>query len=153
MSFNSLLHNFRSALAPSRGQRNHRRSAASGLQTESHGLHVEALENRSMLSAVALGDFNNDGLMDMAALTNSTTITVSLAKPDGSYIVSATLTAPKALPMGGFNVGDYNGDGNLDIRGGGSTSTRFYGHTWLGNGDGTFGDRDTQKGGHFRPGW
>ncbi len=108
-------------------------------------LGVESLEGRSVLSTVAYADFNHDGLMDMAAVTNPTTITVSLANPNGSYTVSATLTAPKSLPIGGVNVGDYNGDGKLDISGGGSTNSGFYSHTWLGNGDGTFGARDTQR--------
>src|SRR6266550_3715978 len=99
---------------------------------------VEALEGRRLLSTVAYGDFNNDGRVDVAAVTNPTTITVSLANPDGSYTVSATLTAPKNLPIGGINVGDYNGDGKLDISGGGLANNRFYSHTWLGNGDGTF---------------
>ena len=106
---------------------------------------VEALEGRSMMSAVAYADFNKDGLVDVAAVTNPTTITVSLANPDGSYTVSATLTALKSLPISGVNVGDYNGDGNLDIRSGGVTNSRFYSHTWLGNGDGTFGNRKTEN--------
>ena len=108
---------------------------------------VESLEGRSLLSAVAYADFNNDGLVDMAAVTNPTTITVSLAKPDGSYTVSATLTAPKNLPVTGINVDDYNHDGKLDISTGGLANNRFYSHTWLGNGNGTFGDRITERGG------
>ena len=47
---------------------------------------VEALEARSMMSAVAYADFNNDGLVDKAAVTNSTTITVSLAEADGNKV-------------------------------------------------------------------
>ena len=107
----------------------------------------------SVRAALAYADFNNEGLMDMAAVTNSTTFTVSLANPDGSYTVSATLTAPKNLPTGGVNVGDYNGDGKLDVAGGGFTGNRFYSHIWLGDGDGTFGARDTQKQGHVSKGW
>ena len=114
---------------------------------------MEALESRSMMSAVAYGDFNNDGLVDMAVLTNPTTITVSLAKPDGSYVVSAILTAPKSLPITGVQVDDYNHDGKLDISAGGLASNRFYEHTWLGNGDGTFGARDTWRGSRIRDGW
>ena len=114
---------------------------------------VETLEARSMMTAVAYADFNNDGLVDMAAVTNSTTITVSLAKPDGSYAVSAILTAPKNLPVSGINVSDVNADGKLDIIAGGLTNNRFYGHTWLGNGNGTFGDRITDKSGRIRDGW
>ena len=106
-----------------------------------------------MMSAVAYGDFNNDGRVDMAAITSPTTITVSLAKPDGSYAVSAILTAAKNLPVSGINVSDVNADGKLDIIAGGLTNNRFYGHTWLGHGDGTFDDRDTQRSGRIRDGW
>jgi VCBS repeat protein len=114
---------------------------------------VEALEGRSMMSTVAYGDFNNDGRVDKAAVTNSTTITVSLAKPDGSYAVSAILTAAKNLPVSGINVSDVNADGKLDIIAGGLTNNRFYSHTWLGNGNGTFGDRITEKSGHIPKWW
>ena len=116
-------------------------------------LSLEALDERSLPSTVAYADFNKDGLVDMAAVTDTTTITVSLAKPDGSYSVSDILKAPKGLPINGIDVGDYNGDGNLDIRTGGMTSTRFYSHTWLGNGDGTFGNVETWKGSRIRDGW
>ena len=114
---------------------------------------VEVLEGRSLMSAVAYGDFNNDGRVDQAAVTNSTTITVSLAQPDGSYVVSAILTAPKNQPITGINVDDYNHDGKLDISAGGLASNRFYSHTWLGNGNGTFGDRITERAGRIRDGW
>ena len=115
------------------------------MKARSTRLAVERLEDRDVPSTVAYGDFNKDGLMDMAAITSPTTITVSLANPDGSFTVSATLTAPNGQPIGGVYVGDYNGDGKLDIRGGGSTNSGSYSHTWLGNGDGTFGARDTQR--------
>jgi hypothetical protein len=115
---------------------------------------IEALEGRSMMSAVAFADFNNDGRLDKAEVTNSTTITVSLATVDGSYAVSATLKAPKNLPIGGVNVGDYNQDGKLDVSAGGLANNRFYNHTWLGNGDGTFGKGVTEKGNPIPPwGW
>ena len=118
-------------------------------------LAVESLEGRSVFSATAFADFNHDGLLDVAAITNTNpnTITVSLANPDGSFNVSAILTTPKNQPMGGFNIDDYNGDGNLDISTGGLANNRFYSITWLGLGNGTFTNRDMQKSGRIRPGW
>src|SRR5436305_8189169 len=110
------------------------------MKSRSCRLGVEAMEDRSLPSTVAYGDFNHDGLMDMAAITSPTTITVSLANPDGSYTASALLSAPKNQSLNYINVGDYNGDGNLDVaasspaNGGG-----MYSNKWLGNGDGTFG--------------
>ena len=110
-------------------------------------LSIESLEHRDVPSTVAYGDFNNDGRMDMAAVTAPTTVTVSLANLDGSYTVSATLTAPKNQPITSVGVRDIDGDGNLDVyasspsNGGGLVST----HKWLGNGDGTFDSRTTDK--------
>ena len=123
------------------------------MKARSCRLAVEAVEDRSVPSTVAYGDFNRDGLTDMAAVTSPTTVTVSLANPDGSYAVSAVLTAPKSQPIEGSYVGDYNGDGHLDISAGGLTNNRFYSHTWLGDGDGAFGDRDTQKGNPIPKWW
>jgi hypothetical protein len=45
----------------------------------------------------------------------------------------------------GINVDDYNHDGKLDISAGGLANNRFYSHTWLGNGNGTFGS-DNREG-------
>ena len=109
-------------------------------------LNVEAMEDRSVPSTVAYGDFNNDGRVDMAAITNSTTITVSLLNANGSYTVSATLTSTKNRPIEDIYVGDLDGDGNLDITGGnGSGGPKFSSSVWLGNGDGTFGNRKTDN--------
>jgi hypothetical protein len=105
---------------------------------------VEALEGRSMMSAVAEADFNNDGRVDKAVITSPTTITVSLQNSDGSYTVSAVLTSSKSQPITGIYVYDSNADGKLDIAGGGgSGGPKFSGNIWLGNGDGTFGNRKT----------
>lgn len=123
------------------------------MKIRSTRLSVEVLDERSLPSTVAYADFNKDGLLDMAAVTDSLTITVSLANPNGSYTVSDILRAPKGLPINGIDVGDYNGDGNLDVRTGGMTNSRFYSHTWLGNGDGTFSNVETLKSGRIRDGW
>src|SRR5947199_10749841 len=78
MSFNNWLQNLRSALAPRRGQRNHRRRGS--LRAATHRPNVEVLEDRCLLSfspvasfpvgaqpyAVVTADFNNDGKLDVA---------------------------------------------------------------------------------------
>src|SRR5262245_13582917 len=117
------------------------------MRSRSCRLAVEALESREVLATVAYGDFNHDGRVDMAAITNPTTITVSLANPDHSYTVSATLTAPTKQPVQDVYVFDYDGDGNLDISGSGQAAgKKDYSHRWLGNGDGTFGAMTTDTG-------
>ena len=96
---------------------------------------------------VAFGDFNNDGLVDMAAVTSSTTVTVSLANPDGSYTVSAILSVPSNQNIASIGVGDYNYDGKLDLSANCSApgGSMYNTHTWLGNGHGVFGSRTTVK--------
>ena len=73
MSFHSWLQNLRSALAPGRGQRQHRRRGSPRAAT--HRLNLEVLEDRCLPSfspavsypvgpnpqAVVTADFNNDG--------------------------------------------------------------------------------------------
>jgi hypothetical protein len=113
---------------------------------------AEALEGRALMSTVAYGDFNNDGLVDVAELTTPTTVTVSLARADGSFTVAAVLATPKNRPAFEVYVGDYNGDGKLDVNAvGGSNGGALMVHKWLGNGDGTFGSRtsDTIRFGHI----
>ena len=116
-------------------------------------LAVETLEGRSMMSAVVEADFNNDGRMDKAVVTSPTTITVSLKNSDGSYSVSAILTSSKSQPIADIYVYDSNADGKLDIAGGGgSGGPKFSGNVWLGNGDGTFGNRKTTNSHPFNHG-
>lgn len=106
------------------------------MKARSIRLSVEALEDRCVPSTVAYGDFNHDGLLDKAAITGQKAITVSLANPDGSYTVSATLNSPK--PIDDVYVYDIDGDGNLDVNGRGSSGGKYYDEAWLGNRDGTF---------------
>jgi hypothetical protein len=114
------------------------------MNAHSTRLSVERIEDRTVPSTVAFGDFNHDGLADKVEITAPTIVTVSLANPDGSYTVSASLTIPTKQSAQNVYVGDFNGDGNLDIATSGATGVnKSYTTRWLGNGDGTFGSPTT----------
>lgn len=102
-------------------------------------LSIESLEGRTVLSATAFADFNNDGLLDKAEITDTITITVSLARPGGSYDVSAILTSPKSRPLEGIIAQDIDADGDMDITAVASKrSGDYFVQYWLNHGDGTF---------------
>lgn len=109
------------------------------MKARSTKLSLEVLEDRCVPATVVYADFNHDGHMDKAEVTAPTTVTVSLAKPDGSYAASAILTVPKNQPISDIGVYDYGNDGNMDLYasspGGGAWT---YTTKWSGNGDGTF---------------
>ena len=61
---------------------------------------------------LAVGDFNNDGNLDIIAACWSAEVTVNLGNGDGTF---QSLNHVYALPGAqGVAVGDFNGDGNLD---------------------------------------
>ena len=70
--------------------------------------------------SVAVGDFNNDGNLDLA-VADSYTGTVTLLKGDGAGNFTPFPGSPVAVGSGSSSepfavaVGDFNGDGNLDL--------------------------------------
>ncbi|MGO9305894.1 MAG: FG-GAP-like repeat-containing protein [Candidatus Korobacteraceae bacterium] len=87
--------------------------------------------------SVAVGDFNGDGIPDLAVANYfDTTVTILLGNGDGTF--TATAVSPQVDDPIALAVGDFNDDGKADL-----AVTYGYGAVMilLGNGDGTF----TQK--------
>src|SRR5207244_11598449 len=81
--------------------------------------------------AVVVGDFNRDGMTDVAtAELSSNNISVLLGNGDGTLrpALPLAVSLPRALI-----VGDFNGDGGPDLAVGGRQGVASF----LGNGDGT----------------
>jgi hypothetical protein len=82
---------------------------------------------------VAVGDFNGDGLLDLAvANVGTNSVSVLRGNGDGSFQAARSFAAgssPRSVA-----VADFNGDGLLDLVVAGAGGVRVL----LGNGDGTF---------------
>ena len=102
-------------------------------------LVVESLEGRSVLSTMVEADFNGDGFLDVAEITDPQTITVSLNDGSGGYNVSDILSAPRNHTFQNLVVQDYEYDGDWDLiavpR---KPSGDLYAQYWLNDGDGAF---------------
>jgi len=86
----------------------------------------------------AVGDFNRDGKLDVAATgDNTNTVSIFLGKGNGQFSAPIQFpTGPMFLspPVHNVLAGDFNGDGKLDL----AVATDNGIAILLGNGDGTF---------------
>jgi hypothetical protein len=76
-------------------------------------------------------DLNNDGKPDIVAIDQASTLHVFLGNGDGTF------TAGETFGASSFEVGDFNGDGNIDIAYVPLSENSVVG-LLFGNGDGTF---------------
>lgn len=95
------------------------------------------LENRDAGALVA-GDLNGDGILDLATVTLDAklhpNLTILLGKKDGTFLAGKTYPIGIDNPSSPLAVGDFNGDGKLDLVAASGSAVVVF----LGNGDGTF---------------
>ncbi len=94
---------------------------------------------QNAVGGAMVGDYNRDGRLDFAALTNSVNfngVTVALGTRPGEFMANPTIPTDDNSPFGNFLYAeDFNGDGYQDLLSMPGRGMR------LGNGDGTFRDR------------
>ena len=83
--------------------------------------------------AIALGDFNHDGMLDVVVVELVTSMSVLLGKGDGTFQPPVG-SSPSRFVAPSIIAADVNHDGKLDLVAGGNGPAT----TLLGNGDGTF---------------
>jgi hypothetical protein len=90
-------------------------------------------------ASIGVGDFNGDGILDLvygtAGYSGAAYLTVFLGYGDGAFQEMPITYPTGAFPLS-IAVGDFNGDGKLDIATANSNAGSI--SILLGNGDGTF---------------
>lgn len=98
-----------------------------------HGLRPFGRNTSQYAVGIVAGDFNSDGVLDLAVFMDSNVGEVLLGNGDGTFKHQQTIQLG-AIGGGNAVTADFNGDGKLDL-------VVEYGNSiylLLGNGDGTF---------------
>src|SRR5215470_18196880 len=89
---------------------------------------------------INVGDFNNDGILDLVTANANGTVSVFPGRADGTFAPPITSTTTGHQPND-LAFGDFNKDGKLDVAVSNIDSNTV--QILLGNGDGTFTAGDT----------
>jgi len=98
--------------------------------------------------SIVVGDFNSDGVEDLAVVSRGSryltiypgSVRVLLGNGDGTFRQAGSYDV--GIQPGSIALGDFNGDGLLDLVTANSYGTPYGVSVLLGNGDGTFRARD-----------
>src|SRR5579864_627748 len=93
----------------------------------------------SPIAPIVTADFNGDGIPDVAmfgTISSGQALSIFLGRPDGSFAPRVDYSIPGIQPIG-FTVGDFNGDGKVDVIVVCSTGCSSNLSIFWGNGDGT----------------
>jgi len=95
------------------------------------GSFAKAVQYNVPAAALAIGDFNGDGMPDIASVEN-TSVYILLNNGEGGFTTGASMHVRQTLNS--IVAGDWNGDGNTDVLAGGEG----VGVLLAGRGDGSF---------------
>jgi hypothetical protein len=88
-------------------------------------------------SLIVVGDFNGDGIEDLAVTDSQTGVTLLLGNGAGGFVATAGSPFQTGMIPVSIVAGDFNGDGNLDLAVGNLASNAIY--VLIGDGSGSFG--------------
>jgi hypothetical protein len=97
------------------------------------------------LALGAVADVNNDGIPDIVTVGAYNGYTVLLGKGDGTFTSQGQSGGPGLDYVVGLTLGDFNGDGNIDM----AVAFYDYFNVLLGSGNGSFQSSATYQGGLY----